>query len=186
MAMPVAVPRYTLADLESFPDDGCKYELLAGFLHVTPAPAPLHEVVVGRLLDELMAYLRPRCLARVFPRGAVQVAPNNHLEPDIVVIPSDEPRGGIGPETRWTAFRNWWLTVEVSGRGSRVYDRAHKTPAYLALGVRDVWRVDLEEHTIEIASRAAPTLRRVAGTLVWQPPELSSPLEIQVSSLFDR
>jgi hypothetical protein len=38
MAMPVAVPRYTLRDLESFPDDGSRYELLDGVLLVTPPP----------------------------------------------------------------------------------------------------------------------------------------------------
>jgi len=45
MAMPVVVPRYTLRDLESFPDDGSRYELLDGVLLVTPGPAPLHELV---------------------------------------------------------------------------------------------------------------------------------------------
>src|ERR1043166_5242305 len=38
MAMSVAVPRYTLEDLESFPDDGNRYELVDGILLVTPAP----------------------------------------------------------------------------------------------------------------------------------------------------
>jgi Uma2 family endonuclease len=184
--MPVAVPRYTLDDLDSFPDDGRKYELLDGVLHVTPAPAPLHEVVVSRLMHALMVYMHPSGLARVFPRGAVQVAPNNHLEPDVIVIPASEPSGGIGPETKWTAFHHWWLAVEVSGRGSRAYDRDHKTPAYLSLGVREVWRVDLKDRFVEIASRGAPVPRRVFGRLIWDPPGMSSPLEVEVASLFQR
>ena len=49
MAMPLVVPRYTLQDLESFPDDGSRYELLDGVLLVTPAPAPLHQLVVSRV-----------------------------------------------------------------------------------------------------------------------------------------
>ena len=32
MAMPLTVPRYTIQDLESFPDDGSRYELLDGIL----------------------------------------------------------------------------------------------------------------------------------------------------------
>jgi hypothetical protein len=37
--MPVSVPRYTVDDLDAFPDDGNRYELLDGVLLVTPAPA---------------------------------------------------------------------------------------------------------------------------------------------------
>lgn len=44
MAMPMVAPRYTIADLERFPDDGNRYELLGGVLLVTPMaglPEPL-------------------------------------------------------------------------------------------------------------------------------------------------
>jgi Uma2 family endonuclease len=183
MAMPVVVPRYTLADLDSFPDDGNRYELLDGILLVSPGPAPLHEVVVGRLLWALNRYLPPQ-LATVFPRGTVELEPNNHLEPDILVIPADEPEGGIGRETRWTAVRRWWLAVEVSGGGSRVYDRDHKVPAYVALGVREVWRVDLDDRCVYVSRRdlEQPHPER----LVWHPPEQPEPLVLEVTALFER
>jgi len=42
MAMAVSVPRYTLADLERFPDDGNRYELLDGVLIATPSPSRAH------------------------------------------------------------------------------------------------------------------------------------------------
>ena|SRR3990170_1257147 len=185
MAMPVVVPRYTIADLESFPDDGNRYELLDGILLVSPGPAPLHEVVVGRLLWALNRYLAPQ-LAAVFPRGTVELEPRTHLEPDILVIPADEPEGGIGPETRWTAVHRWWLAIEVSGAGSRVYDRDHKSPAYLALGIREVWRVDLDEMCIEVSRADGVVVRRLTERLIWHPPELAEPLIIEVAALFER
>ncbi len=40
MVMPIAVPRYNIEDLESFPDDGNRYELLDGILLVSPARSP--------------------------------------------------------------------------------------------------------------------------------------------------
>jgi hypothetical protein len=47
MGMPVSVPRYTLADLERFPNDGSRYELLDGVLLVTPAPSCAHQIIAG-------------------------------------------------------------------------------------------------------------------------------------------
>lgn len=185
MAMPVVVPRYTISDLDSFPDDGNRYELLDGFLLVSPGPAPLHEVVVGRLLWALNRYLAPQ-LARVCPRGTVELEPNVHLEPDVLVIPADEPEGGIGRETRWTAIRRWWLAVEVSGAGSLVYDRDHKTPAYLTLGIREVWRVDLDDRCVHVSRRDAVGESRQTVRLIWHPPELAEPLVIDIAALFER
>ncbi len=185
MAMPVVVPRYTISDLDSFPDDGNRYELLDGILLVSPGPAPLHEVVVGRLLWALNRYLAPQ-LARVWPRGTVELEPNVHLEPDVLVIPADEPEGGIGPETRWTAIRRWWLAVEVSGAGSLVYDRDHKTPAYLALGIRQVWRVDLDDRCVYVSRQDAVGESCQTERLIWRPPELAEPLVIDIAALFER
>ena len=45
MAMAISVPLYTVDDLENFPDDGNRYELLDGILLVTPQAAAVHQVV---------------------------------------------------------------------------------------------------------------------------------------------
>ena len=182
MAMPLVVPRYTLADLDSFPDDGHRYELLDGVLLVTPGPAPLHEVVVSRIARALMGYL-PEALATVFTRGSVDVEPNVHLEPDALVIPNGEFPGGTSRETRWTTVRKWWLAVEVSGQGSGLYDRDHKGPAYLALGVREVWRADLGERCLYV-SRPGTAEQRYTQEVRWHPPERPEPLVLQVEELF--
>jgi hypothetical protein len=64
-------------------------------------------------------------------RGAVQLPPRNHLEADLLVVPAFDriPR-------RCSEVRNYWLAVEGSGCGSRVYDRDFTHAAYRALGVR--------------------------------------------------
>lgn len=182
MVMALVVPRYTLSDLESFPDDGNRYELLDGILLVTPAPAFPHQLVVARMVRALTGYL-PSDLAEVFTPGSVEVEPNVHLEPDLLVIPAIELTGRIVPGPRWTAFRNWWLAVEVSGEGSAVYDRDHKIPAYLALGVREVWRADLRE-TCVFVSRPGATEQRHAEQLAWHPSERREPLLLSVPELF--
>ena len=47
--MTSVIPRgrpFTVDDLEGMPDDGNRYELIDGMLHVSPRPAPVHQVVV--------------------------------------------------------------------------------------------------------------------------------------------
>jgi Uma2 family endonuclease len=178
MAMPIAVPRYTIEDLETFPDDGNRYELLDGVLLVSPAPLPAHELVVQRIRDELIAYLGRR--ARVFTRGAVQLRPRTHLEPDILVLPASVPIRRV-----WADIAGWWLAVEVSGRGSRVYDRDFKHGAYPALGVREAWRADLADHRIYVVHEAGGPVVQLDRQLVWQAPGLGSPLTLSVPDLFE-
>ena len=182
MAMPLVVPRYTLRDLESFPDDGNRYELLDGLLLVTPGPAPLHQVVALRLATALHEYLRGGA-ARVFSPGSVELEPNVHLEPDVLVVPADEMPQDLQPDTPWTAIRGWWLAVEISGKGSLHYDRDYKGPAYLTLGVREFWRVDLGEQSAYV-SRPGQAERRQTERLLWHPPELAQPLTIGIPALF--
>jgi Uma2 family endonuclease len=183
MAMPVVVPRYTIQDLESFPDDGNRYELLDGVLLVTPAPAPFHQAVVAQLFHILSNYVAGSGLARVFSPGAVEVQPRVHLEPDVLVVPATELAQGLDSSTRWSDIRKWWLAVEVSGSGSLYYDRDHKTPAYLAVGVREVWRVDLQDQLVVVARPGADDIL-VRDRIVWHPPELPEPLRISVPNLF--
>src|SRR5438876_12336650 len=86
MAMPAVLPRYTIDDLASFPDDGNRYELVDGILLVTPAPMPPHEVVVSRLALWLGRRLGEPSRALVLTHGSVEIAPDIHMEPDVLVV----------------------------------------------------------------------------------------------------
>ena len=50
MGMADSIPLYTVDDLDLFPDDGNRYELLDGVLIVTPAPSQLHQIIAARLI----------------------------------------------------------------------------------------------------------------------------------------
>ena len=41
--------RYTVDDLDRFPEDGNRYELVGGTLLGTPAPTAVHQVVANRI-----------------------------------------------------------------------------------------------------------------------------------------
>ncbi|MEZ4456396.1 MAG: Uma2 family endonuclease [Gemmatimonadales bacterium] len=176
--MPLAAPRYTIADLERFPDDGNRYELLDGALLVTPAPGPQHQVALGRLTMALAGYLAPSGLAVITTPGVIQLAEATQLEPDLLVVPAR-----FADSADWRGMGDWWLAVEVSGAASRIYDRDFKTEAYLRLGVREVWRIDLPERIL-YRSRGA-TIRHApeTGRLTWHPPELDQPLFLDLGPI---
>ena len=94
MAMAISVPLYTVDDLENFPDDGNRYELLDGVLLVTPQAAAVHQVVTGRIQVKLANSLQN--VAHVVGPGAVVRMPRTQLQPDILVYPSR-----FSPLTDW-------------------------------------------------------------------------------------
>ncbi len=175
----IRVPRYTTDDVRRFPRDGQRYELLNGFLLVTPAPGTAHQVVLSRLLAALLAYLPEGSPARVTSPGEIEVRPTVLLDPDVLVWPAS-----FRPGTPWTDISGWWLAVEVSGRASRVYDRDFKRDAYLALGVREVWLLDLPDRRVLVSRADGPKDTPHTDRLIWHPPEMPVPLTLDIPALF--
>jgi Uma2 family endonuclease len=173
---PSLLPRFTLGDLDAFPDDGQRYEILQGHLLVTPQPKSGHQFLAAELTAALVTYLGP--VARVAAPGVVERAPDLHLEPDVLVVPTPLPES-----MEWADFRGHWLAVEIYSRSSRIYDHDYKRDAYLALGVREVWLVDRRQRAI-LVSAAAVRDRVVTDTITWHPPELSQPFELPLDRLF--
>src|SRR5438067_13708122 len=145
MAMAISVPLYTVDDLEHFPDDGNRYERLDGVLLVTPQAAAPHQIVARRIQGELVISLQKPGLAHVVGPGAVVRMPRTQLQPDILVYPAR-----FSPTTEWSKITEHWLAVEVLSRSSRIYDREFKRDAYFALGVQQVWLIDLRRQAVEV------------------------------------
>jgi Uma2 family endonuclease len=179
MAMAVSIPLYTVDDLDRFPDDGNRYELLDGVLIVTPAPSNLHQVIATRLTYLLMAGIGSHGVARVVAPGVVPRPPRTQLEPDVLVYPARFPAN-----SKWTAITEHWLAVEIFSSSSKIYDREFKRGAYLTLGVREVWLVDADERTIE-AYRADSLVDIHHDRIVWTVPDTDRSVAIELDELFE-
>lgn len=177
MGMPQLVPRYTVDDLQHFPEDGNRYELLDGMLLVTPQAAFPHQIVATRLAVRLANAVGMPGHAHVVGPGAVQRPPFTELQPDVLVLSKEYP-----PMTKWAKIKEFWLAIEVLSPSSRVYDRDFKRDAYLALGVREVWIVDWRERVVEV-TRTRGHFRRARGEIRWRPPGLA-PVTISLDEVF--
>ena len=162
MGMAISVPLYTIDDLERFPDDGNRYELLDGVLLVTPQAAAPHQIVASRIQAELAVSLQKPGLAHVVGPGAVVRRPRTQLQPDILVYPAR-----FTPKTDWRKITEHWLAVEVLSRSSRIYDREFKRDAYFALGLQQVWLVDWHGQSVEVCTGKRKS-RVVRDTIRWK------------------
>ena len=178
MGMAVAIPHYTVDDLEHFPHDGNRYELLDGVLLVTPAPGYLHETIVSNVVQALMLAVQVSGHARVFTRGVVSFPPGTQFEPDIMVVPAH-----VTAVEKWHELRDYWLVVEVYSPSSRVYDHEFKRDNYLRMGVQEVWLVDGVERRVEI-TREIGRSETVSDAIIWNPPTLDFHVRIELAEIF--
>lgn len=178
MAMAATIPYYTVADLEHFPSDGNRYELLDGVLLVTPAPNAEHQLLAARLLHILMREIGMPGRAFVFGPGVISNPPRTQLEPDVLVVPARVP-----VSSRWSDYTEHWLAVEIYSPSSRIYDRDFKRAAYHTLGVQDVWLVDIDDRSVEISQRAGAGVV-VRDTITWRVPTLGIDVRVDLAELF--
>ena len=172
------VPRYTVDDLDRFPEDGNRYELLDGVLLVTPGPRAVHQIVVNRIQHRLTTAVETPGYAWVVGPGAISVPPRTQLQPDVLVYPSR-----FSPTTDWAKVTEHWLAVEVLSRSSRMYDREFKRDAYFALGVREVWLVDIRDKSVEVCTtRGAGSA--VRDVIEWRVPAPQSVVPLVLAEIF--
>jgi Uma2 family endonuclease len=99
------------------------------------------------------------------PRTSIWIEENTYLEPDLFYVSTNRlPPGGIGD------LRSADLVIEAFTRETALYDRQTKGDTYAALGVPELWLVDLSRHEIEqrileAGSWRAATIARSGDTL---------------------
>jgi Uma2 family endonuclease len=178
MGMAISVPRYTVDDLDRFPHDGNRYELLRGLLLVTPAPSAAHQIIANRLQVLLSLAVQVPGHAHVVGPGAITVPPGTQLQPDILVFPAR-----FSPDTQWTEITERWLAIEVLSTSSHMYDREFKRDAYFALGVAQVWLIDRHDASAEVW-RAKGVREVVRDVIRWRPPALDLVASIDLREVF--
>lgn len=174
---------WTVERLHRIPDDGKRYEIIAGELFVTPSPAPRHQYVADRLLAVLLQYCDRVGLQVMSAPADVIVSSDTLVQPDVFVIPLDA--AGRPPAT-YAEMGRPLLVIEVRSPSTSRVDRQEKLQLYQSMQVPEYWMVDAETRVLERwlpSSRTAEVLR---DAIVWQPVEDFAPLEIDLGQMFRR
>jgi Uma2 family endonuclease len=181
MGMPDTARRYTVDEVLAFPSDGNRYELVDGELLVTPAPAPRHQIVVGRLDRVIGGYLdRHPGVAALFPSPAdISWDREKLVQPDLFVVPAREV------SNNWKTFRTLLLAIEIVSPSSARGDRLVKRRLYQRQQVATYWIVDPDARLVEVWRPDDERPAILTDVLRWRVAPDADELIVDVASLFE-
>ena len=141
--------RFTYEDLEQFPDDNKRRELIDGEVYVTPAPNIRHQRVVGNLYRLIGNFLEENPLGEVFVAPADVIfseKDDDVAEPDLIYLSKEKAdrvsKRGIEGAPDWL--------IEVTSPSTRKRDFGVKLKLYQKYGVPLYWIIDLDAEMIHV------------------------------------
>lgn len=165
---------WTTADLELFPDNGNRYEIIDGELFVTRAPHWKHQKACVRISTALDNW------SQTTKRGEVAIAPGiifsdtNNVIPDVVWTSNERLAVLLDEAGHLTAAPELIVEVLSAGSENEKRDKELKLKLYSARGVREYWIVDWRKQQVEVYQREQAVLNLVATLM--REDELNSPL----------
>jgi Uma2 family endonuclease len=139
---------WTYEDWVNFPNDGWKYEIIDGVLHMSPPPLIDHQDVVSELLTGMRSQARRRGLGKVLtaPCGVRLPGQKVPVEPDIFFVKRERLR--IIKKRYVEGAPD--LIVEVLSPSNASYDLETKFNLYQQGGVQEYWIVSPWDRTVRI------------------------------------
>lgn len=179
--MGMAAPLYHSADMvRALPDDGKRYETVYGELLVTPAPRPLHQLVLQRLHVALYHYVETERCGHLFASPAdISWGPDVLVQPDLFVVDLEEAR-----TMDWSQMQHLLLAVEVLSPSTARYDRFTKRRLYQDVGVPLYWIVDPDAQAVEVWTPEATVPHEERERIEWTPSGAGVPFGLALMELF--
>ncbi len=166
MGMPAAAHQWTAEEVRALPDDGNRYELIAGELVVTPSPRAMHQVVVTELIRRIGSCLEGSGAGHVLASPAdISLGEDEVLQPDVFVYRT----AGGGHLRNWDDISELVLVIEVLSPSTARYDRQLKRRRYQRARVPEYWIFDIDARLVE---RWRPDDERpelLTERLTWEP-----------------
>ena len=163
---------HTYGDLLSWPEDS-RYELIDGVAYLmSPAPARVHQEVVGELFGQIRNALQSGpCRAYVAPfdvrlpkGGEADAAVDTVVQPDVLVVcdPGKLDERGMRGAPDWV--------IEVLSPATAAHDQTVKLAAYERAGVRELWLVHPTDQVVTVYEQVAggfgrPAISEMRGSL---------------------
>ncbi|MGK7929398.1 MAG: Uma2 family endonuclease, partial [Spirulina sp.] len=144
---------WTISDLEFFPDNDKRYEIIAGELFVTRAPHWQHQEISASIAAELKAWCRKTSLGKVAVAPGVIFSDTDSVIPDVVWVSKEQFQDICDDAGHLIDAPD--LVVEVLSKtaADRKRDYEIKLKLYSARGVREYWICDRAKQSVQIYRR---------------------------------
>jgi Uma2 family endonuclease len=160
-----AVREWTYAEFARLPDDGNRYEVIAGELYVTPAPGSIHQQVSIRLSSLFERFCEEQGAGIAFHAPYdVLFGEGDYMEPDVIFVRRDREDEVIKDHGAVAAPD---LVVEILSDSTERRDRGIKRERYAAYGVSEYWIVDTDARQVEVYRLIGGELHRVRIESDW-------------------
>jgi Uma2 family endonuclease len=156
------LPPLTIADIESMPDDGIRYEVIDGELFVSSASNLHHQSVLTNILLAIADYLRQNPIGKAFPGAGVTFDESSGVIPDLVFL-THERRRKIAAAGRLQGAPEIAIEILSPGASNERRDRHVKRDLYSARGLEEYWIVDPEDRSVEVYRRGPDGLGFVSN-----------------------
>jgi Uma2 family endonuclease len=137
---------YTYDDLQDFPEDNLRREIIGGELIVTASPVTRHQRVALRLARLFLDYEETHGGVAVMAPLDVYLSESDVVEPDVLFV-TGANRTKI--ESRFIRGAPD-VVVEISSPSTRRLELVRKRELYERYGVPEYWYVDLDADRIEV------------------------------------
>lgn len=136
--------RLTVSDLEGLPeDDGNRYELIEGELHVTTQPHLEHQIVSDAVCQLLRSWNRLSGIGGLAVSApGVIFAEDEAMAPDVVWYGNERLVAHRRPDGKFYGPPDLAVEVLSPGAKNEKRDRLIKPARYAFWGVREYWLVD--------------------------------------------
>jgi Uma2 family endonuclease len=141
------IPRLTYDEFRQLPDDGKRYELIHGEVHLTPAPNTRHQWTLHNLDMSLGVHVQTEKLGEVWVAPLdVRVSEDTAVQRDLIYV--SNARAEIIREDYIAGAPD--LVVEILSPSKAAHDRATKLRLYAQAGVPEVWYIEPKAKTVEL------------------------------------
>lgn len=180
--------QWTTADLALLPDNGTRYEIIAGELFMSKQPHWHHQQTCGNVFAELQSWSRSSGMGQASIAPGVLFSEADNVVPDVAWVSNERLALLMDEAGHLSGAPELIVEVLSPGLQNEQRDRTAKRKLYEARGVREYWIVDWRLRQVEVYRRENAMLSLIAT--LFDPDELTSPLlpgfRCPVANLFSR
>ncbi|AFZ51482.1 Uma2 family endonuclease [Dactylococcopsis salina] len=149
---------WNVADLELFPEDGKRYEIINGELFVTRAPHWKHQEVSGNVYSVLKDWSRKTGLGRSAVAPGIIFSATDSVIPDVVWASNQRLEECLDQSGHLTDAPELVIEVLSKGAKDKQRDLELKRKLYSSQGVQEYWILDYQQQQIKIYRREQAVL----------------------------